>query len=203
MELEEQKEQVKGMKPKEAAMNLHCAPIPGSAAPSKYLCLLLSLDVQLVSPWISYIPNMSLVNSSVCWNKCKHFCVPWIRKCTNASFERTKLTYIFQWLLITLTSSPNSWAWPKKLLVICQASLLTLSCYSSSHSFLTCCLHLPCSSHTQRLSLAIPWHSTSLSTRLFPLQEILSYHPPLLAVPVHLPDPTLGITSSRNPLGSP
>lgn len=66
MELEEQKEQVKGMKPKEAAMNLHCAPIPGSAAPSKYLCLLLSLDVQLVSPWISYIPNMSLVNSSVC-----------------------------------------------------------------------------------------------------------------------------------------
>lgn len=48
------------------AMNLHCAPIPGSAAPSKYLCPLLSLDVQLVSPWISYIPDMPLVNSPIC-----------------------------------------------------------------------------------------------------------------------------------------
>lgn len=60
--------------------------------------------------------------------------------------------------------------------MISQASLLTLPYSSPSHppdllcppSMLELCL-----SHTQRLSLAIPQHSTSLSTMLCPLQEIL------------------------------
>lgn len=38
--------------------------LPG--APSKYLGPLLSLDVQLVSPWIPYFPSILLINASFC-----------------------------------------------------------------------------------------------------------------------------------------
>lgn len=65
IELEKQKEHKKGMKPKEQPWALNeapGAPVPGSAAPDKYLSCLLSWDVRLVSPWTPYIPNSPPIN---------------------------------------------------------------------------------------------------------------------------------------------
>ena len=104
-----------------------------------------------VSLWTPYIPNILLINLPFADANVNIFSLKF--KCSNAFFQRTKLIYIFQWLFITFTSSPNS-------LCMAHEASHDLSPHSwlpllspSSRAPFTLLVYPPCSSHTQGLSL--------------------------------------------------